>query len=75
MMTADPDDNRNEAFDRWCFTAKSRFNFEDGRPLPLLTEFLYRVCGNDSERFHEGCKILRAAFEAGESAGRPKRTG
>lgn len=61
---------KNEDFDRWCFTARSDVKFEDGSPLPLLTVFLHRVCGNDPKKFEQGVEMLRAAFEAGESVGR-----
>lgn len=68
INVSEPD--QNEAFDQWCFTAPSDVKFDDGKPLPLLTVFLHRVCGNDVKKFEQGVDILRAAFEAGESAGR-----
>lgn len=67
------DDTANPVFDMWCYTATDpRFKFEDGKPLPLLTVVLHRVCGNNPAKFAEAMRALRAAFEAGASA---ERTG
>lgn len=62
---------KNEAFDRWCFTAMDeRVRFDDGKPLPVLTVVLHRVCKNDHRAFEEALRALQTAFEAGASAGR-----
>lgn len=62
---------QNEDFDRWLFTAQDeRINLDDGKPVPVMTTVLYRVCGNDPKRFEEACRALQLAFEAGASAGR-----
>jgi len=62
---------KNDDFDRWCFTAQDeRIKLDDGKPLPVLTVVLHRVCDNDPKRFEEACRALQLAFEAGASAGR-----
>ena len=62
---------KNYDFDRWCFTAQDeRIKLDDGKPAPLLTTVLHRVCGNEPKRFEEACRALQLAFEAGLSAGR-----
>jgi len=53
------------SFDHWCRVARSSIPTDDGKPLPLLTEFLHRVCGSDDDAFQRGLAILRAAFDAG----------
>lgn len=64
-------DNNNPSFDRWCYSAVDpRFKMDDGKPLPVLTVVLYKVCGNDPAKFEEATRALRAAFEAGASAAR-----
>lgn len=30
----------------------------DGRPVPAMTTLLYRVCGNDPERFEEATRLV-----------------
>lgn len=61
----------NKDFDRWCFTElDERIKMDDGKPVPVLTVVLHRVCGNDPKRFKEACRALQLAFEAGVSAGR-----
>lgn len=68
-MAADDD-----AFDRWCYSAMdARVNI-DGKPAPVLTVVLYRVCGNDVKRFDEALLALRAAFDAGAEAARKMET-
>lgn len=32
--------------------------FPDGGKLPALTTMLYRVCGNDTERFNEAVRLV-----------------
>lgn len=66
-MTTSPDPRENPEFDRWCFTAQSDV-IMDGHPLPLLTVLVYRVCGENPEKFEEACNMLRAAFEAGHAS-------
>lgn len=62
---------QSNGFDRWCHSAVDpRFRMEDGKPLPVLTVVLYRVCGNDPAKFEEAVCALRAAFEAGASEAR-----
>ena len=51
-------------FDRWCYSAQSEIMM-DGKPLPLLTELLHRVCDGDEKRFTNAVEIMRAAFDAG----------
>jgi len=63
----------NDAFDNWCLTAEGE-GMLDGRPLPLITIFLHRVCGNHHKRFEAGIDILRAAFEAGAEQERKSPT-
>lgn len=53
-------------FDLWCFAAQSKIML-DGKPVPLLTELLHRVCDGDSTKFSTAIDILRAAFEAGNA--------
>ena len=61
----------NAAFDQWCFTANDdRVKLEDGRPLPVLTVVLHRVCRNDTRAFNEALRALQLAFEAGADAAR-----
>lgn len=33
-------------------------NVVDGRPVPALTTLLYRVCGEDPERFEEATRLV-----------------
>lgn len=54
-----------EAFDRWCYSATDDRVMLDGKPMPILTVVLHRVCNNDPTRFDEAVRALRAAFEAG----------
>lgn len=63
--------NAMDPFDRWCFTAQSEI-MVDGKPIPLLTEILHRVCGSDDKTFANAVEILRAAFEAGMKADRER---
>ena len=64
----------NQVFDMWCFTATDpRVKWEDGKPMPLLTVVLHRVCGNNPAKFEEAVRALRAAFEAGAAAARTGR--
>ncbi len=58
------------AFDRWCFLATDQRVILDGKPAPMLTVVLHRVCGNDTKRFEEALVALQAAFEAGAVAAR-----
>jgi hypothetical protein len=58
------------AFDAWCFAAMDETVELDGRPMPLLTTLIYRVCGNDLQRFDEALRIVKAAYSAGFSAAR-----
>ena len=62
---------RMSDFDLWCFAAKSEIMM-DGKPLPLLTELLRKVCDSDSDKFNRAIDILRAAYEAGEKMGQRK---
>lgn len=65
------DDVGSPIFDMWCYTATDqRFKLDDGKPLPLLTVVLHRVCGNNPDRFAEAVRALRVAFEAGASSAR-----
>ena len=59
--------DRNPAFDAWCYLAESPLKM-DGRPLPLLTELIYRVCDNDAAKFERALEMLQAAFEAGQAS-------
>lgn len=62
---------QNDEFDRWCYTEEDpRVMLEDGRPVPLLTTVLHRVCANDPRRFAEAVRALQIAFSAGQSSGR-----
>ena len=56
-----------DPFDRWCYTAQSE-TMMDGKPLPLLTELLHRVCDGDEQRFANAVEIMRAAFKAGAAS-------
>ena len=56
----------NKAFDRWCFTAMDERVMMDGRPLPVPTVVLHRVCDGDEKKFLEALRALQLSFEAGQ---------
>lgn len=62
------DKPNNSAFDRWCYTAIDDRMQIKGKPVPLLTTLLYRVCGEDQDKFDDVLSALQAAFEAGQRA-------
>jgi hypothetical protein len=64
----------NPKFETWCCLAKSAITM-DGKPLPLVTELLYKVCNDDPKKFDRALAMLRAAFEAGEKAAAPVKEG
>jgi len=43
-----------------------KYNFQ-GRPVPALTSLMYRVCGDDPERFEEATRILQLFIDATRS--------
>ena len=67
----DADPPENTAFDEWCFTATDDRTLIDGKPIPMMTTLLYRVCDNDRKKFEEAIRLLQAAFEAGEATSSP----
>lgn len=60
--------SENPAFTRWSFEAQSDITM-DGKPVPLMTELLYRVCDGSQEKFDAAVDMLKAAFEAGRKSG------
>lgn len=58
-------------FDRWCFTATDpKSPTQSGyHRAPVITVLLFKVCGNDHEKFEEATRLLRIAFEAGREVG------
>jgi hypothetical protein len=56
----------NPAFEHWCYTTTDDSALIDGRPVPLLTTLIYRVCNGDQDKFRDVLKALQAAFEAGQ---------
>jgi hypothetical protein len=59
----------NTAFEKWCYTAEDSTRTINGKPIPLITTFLFSVCQEDQKRFELGIDILRMAFEAGQREG------
>ena len=56
--------NPDGAFSAWTMRAPSAFMM-DGRPLPLVSELLYAICGGDTKKFDRAIEMLRAAFDEG----------
>lgn len=54
-----------DAFDQWFFRAVDPTVTVDGRPVPVATTLLYRVCREDQALFEEALRLLRIAFEDG----------
>jgi hypothetical protein len=66
------EENSEADFDRWCFTATDDRYLIHGRPIPMLTTLLHRVCNGDAEKFEEALHIMRFAFDAGKLALNPE---
>lgn len=61
-------EEENSLFDTWVVTAKSDTIGPNGVAVPLLTEILYRICENDTEKFNRVCDMMHSAFEAGQQS-------
>jgi hypothetical protein len=60
----DMDDGKtNPEFEQWTYTGK-----DPQTNMPWVTTMLYRVCGQDGDKFDEAVRILQAAFEAGQAS-------
>lgn len=42
----------------------------DGKPLPAATTMLYRVCGNDPDKFHEATRLIELFIREALATGR-----
>lgn len=58
-----------EAYMTWCLTATDPDFCIEGKPVPVITTLLYRVCVGDAVRFREADRILEEAFNAGVAEG------
>ena len=59
-------------FDRWFYAQKDLTVKLAGKPLPMATTLLYRVCAGDTTSFNLACSLLEQAFNAGKASREPR---
>lgn len=56
-------------YNRWLYAAKSDKMRIGALEVPMVTELLYQVCGEDREKFEAATGMLERAYFAGMSDG------